>query len=109
MIPVHLKKDDVCVLNVSMTAAPRQEILDEGISFGAAFGGMQAMCYVPYEALLAIRARENGAMIQIPRGIVDDVSNVKKGEKPVVKEEKKEIVRERSEDGKVVSLFGRKK
>lgn len=60
MVPMHLSKDGVIILNLSGNAINNLEITDEAIMFSAAFSGVKQNIYVPLGAVLAIYAQENG-------------------------------------------------
>jgi stringent starvation protein B len=59
-VPLAFVKDGKIVLNVSMTATQRLQLLNEDVQFDARFGGVVHHVYVPIAAVLGIYARETG-------------------------------------------------
>jgi stringent starvation protein B len=59
-VPTAYVKDGKIVLNVSMSATQRLQLLNEAIQFDARFGGVVHHVYVPIAAVLGIYARETG-------------------------------------------------
>lgn len=60
-VPQDFVKDGQIVLNISPSACGRMDMNLVDISFEARFGGVPQRLVVPYGAVLAIYARENGA------------------------------------------------
>jgi stringent starvation protein B len=59
-VPTAYVKDGKIVLNVSMSATQRLQLLNESIQFDARFGGVVHHVFVPITAVLGIYARETG-------------------------------------------------
>lgn len=59
-VPAGYAADGQVVLNVSPSAVREWHVDKDAISFEARFGGVSHSLYVPFEAVMAIYARENG-------------------------------------------------
>lgn len=59
-VPAAYVKDGKVVLNVSMSATQRLQLLNDGIEFDARFAGIVHHVRVPMAAVLGIYARETG-------------------------------------------------
>jgi len=60
MVPEQFVQDGQIVLNITPGAVRDLSLQGDAISFNARFGGVPMNVYVPYVALLAIYAKENG-------------------------------------------------
>ncbi|WP_371379508.1 ClpXP protease specificity-enhancing factor [Thalassotalea aquiviva] len=60
MVPEQYINDGQIVLNISPASVGGISMAGEVIEFNARFGGKLEHLYIPYEALIAIYARENG-------------------------------------------------
>ncbi|GGO82564.1 stringent starvation protein B [Marinobacterium nitratireducens] len=60
VVPTQFVQDGQIVLNVTPSAVRNLMMDGDEIGFGARFGGVPMQVRVPYAALLAIYARENG-------------------------------------------------
>lgn len=61
MVPMGYVTDGQIVLNVSMSAVGSISLADDAIELSARFGGKLENIVVPYGAIAAIYAKENGA------------------------------------------------
>jgi stringent starvation protein B len=61
LVPMGYVTDGQIVLNVSMSAVGSISLADEAIELSARFGGKLEHIVVPYGAIAAIYAKENGA------------------------------------------------
>jgi len=59
-VPTAYVKDGKIVLNISMSATQRLQLLNEAVQFDARFGGVVHHVFVPIAAVLGIYARETG-------------------------------------------------
>ncbi len=66
MVPVAYVQNEEIVLNVSSGAVGGIALTDSAIEFSARFGGQLENLYVPYGAISAIYAKENGAGTALP-------------------------------------------
>lgn len=123
-IPDYLKANDTVNLNVGMTATEQMTISEAAMNFKARFGGRSYDCYVPLRAIrgfivpLQLTEKETTKaffpLLEYPASTVSPVSAVPQ---PNVKEAVQESIQQTVEideslssaDGKVVSLFPRKK
>ena len=60
VVPSEYVKDGQIVLNISPAAVRALDIGNDVLSFDGRFGGRALTIFVPFEALMAIYARENG-------------------------------------------------
>jgi len=68
VVPAHYVKEGKIVLNISPAAVRALAIHNEGIGFGARFGGTPYEISVPILAVRAIYAQENGKGMVFPEG-----------------------------------------
>jgi stringent starvation protein B len=68
VVPAHYVKEGKIVLNISPAAVRALVIHNEGIGFGARFGGTPYEISVPIRAVRAIYAQENGKGMVFPEG-----------------------------------------
>ncbi|SEK97020.1 stringent starvation protein B [Colwellia chukchiensis] len=66
MVPAAYVSDGQIVLNVSAAAVGSIALGDETIELSARFGGKLEMISIPYGAIAAIYAKENGAGTSLP-------------------------------------------
>lgn len=66
MVPMSYVQNGEIVLNISYTAVGAIALTDKAIEFSARFGGKLENLYVPYGAIAAIYAKENGAGTALP-------------------------------------------
>ncbi|WP_274052875.1 ClpXP protease specificity-enhancing factor [Thalassomonas haliotis] len=66
LVPMSYVNDGQIVLNVSGSAVGSIALGDEAIEFSARFGGKLEHLCVPYGAIAAIYAKENGAGTSLP-------------------------------------------
>jgi len=66
LVPMSYVNDGQIVLNVSASAVGSIALGSEAIEFSARFGGKLEHLYVPYGAIAAIYAKENGAGTSLP-------------------------------------------
>ncbi|MFM2288870.1 MAG: hypothetical protein RL684_2013 [Pseudomonadota bacterium] len=59
-VPTAFVKDGKIVLNISLSATQRLQLLNESLQFDARFGGIVHHVHVPITAVLGIYARETG-------------------------------------------------
>jgi stringent starvation protein B len=59
-VPTAYVKDGKIVLNISMSATQRLQLLNEAVQFDARFAGIVHHVFVPIAAVLGIYARETG-------------------------------------------------
>ena len=82
LVPMAYVTDGQIVLNVSMSAVGSISLADEAIELSARFGGKLEQIVVPYGAIAAIYAKENGAgtslAIEHPEPENDDVAEASK-------------------------------
>lgn len=71
MVPTTYVQNDEIVLNVSHSAVGGIALTDKAIEFSARFGGRLENLYVPYGAISAIYAKENGVGTGLP---LEDIS-----------------------------------
>lgn len=65
-VPMAFVNDGQIVLNISSTAVGSIVMGESAIEFSARFGGKLEHLYVPYGAIAAIYAKENGAGTSLP-------------------------------------------
>ncbi len=82
-VPMEYVNDGQIVLNISPSAVRSLEIGNDVLTFDGRFGGQALTIFVPFEALMAIYARENG------QGMVFEVETATsaEGEAPEVSDE----------------------
>lgn len=85
MVPMSYVNDGQIVLNVSLSAVGSISMGEDTIELSARFGGKLENMSVPYGAIAAIYAKENGAgtSLEIEHPVENDI--VKKPIKPEVK------------------------
>jgi len=66
VVPKQFVKDGKIVLNIGPTAVRNLVLGNEGISFGARFGGVAMTVEIPIEAIREIYARESGHGMLFP-------------------------------------------
>lgn len=66
MVPMAFVSDDQIILNVSSSAVGAISMQGEQIEFSARFAGKLEHLVIPYGAVAAIYAKENGAGTQLP-------------------------------------------
>ena len=59
-VPQEFVTDGQIVLNICPTAVVELSIDNEAVEFNARFGGVPMQVYVPFTAIMAIYAKENG-------------------------------------------------
>jgi stringent starvation protein B len=72
VIPRQHVKDGQIVLNISLSAVQDLNLGNDGIQFGARFGGTPMEVSVPPDAVLGIYARENGQGMLFPEEESED-------------------------------------
>lgn len=103
MVPMAYVNDGQIILNVSGSAVGSIALNDNTIEFSARFGGKLEHIHVPYGAVAAIYAKENGAGTSLaiehlePEDVIDD-SKVKEPSISAVKGVDKSIKHESSSD-----------
>lgn len=65
-VPMAFVNDGQIVLNISSTAVGSIVMGESAIEFSARFGGKLEHLYIPYGAIAAIYAKENGAGTSLP-------------------------------------------
>lgn len=65
-VPLHLVKEGKIVLNINPDALANFHSGDFGVSFAARFSGKSERIIIPYEAMLALFAKESGQGIVFP-------------------------------------------
>lgn len=65
-VPERYVENGRIVLNVHPRAVQQYQLVDEGLSFSARFGGQPMLVVVPLPAILAVYAKENGQGISFP-------------------------------------------
>lgn len=66
IVPIAYVKEDQIVLNIAATAVGSIALGEDAIEFSARFGGKLEHLVVPYGAISAIYAKENGAGTALP-------------------------------------------
>ncbi|XQW84552.1 ClpXP protease specificity-enhancing factor [Thalassotalea piscium] len=66
MVPMAFVNDGQIILNISSSAVGAISMLGEQIEFSARFAGKLEHLVIPYGAVAAIYAKENGAGTQLP-------------------------------------------
>ncbi|WP_404842492.1 MULTISPECIES: ClpXP protease specificity-enhancing factor [unclassified Colwellia] len=104
LVPTAYVTDGQIVLNVSMSAVGSISLADHAIEVSARFGGKLEQLVVPYGAISAIYAKENGAgtslAIEHPEPELDkEISPVKPVGLSSVSSDKSSTVKTKSETG----------
>jgi stringent starvation protein B len=81
-VPMAFVKDGQIVLNISMAAVGSISMAGDEIVFSARFGGKLEHITVPYGAISAIFAKENGAGTSLPIEHPAEEANTDKVSKP---------------------------
>lgn len=66
LVPLAYVNDNNIVLNISPSSVGAISLVDDKIQFSARFGGRLEHIFVPYGAISAIYAKENGAGTSLP-------------------------------------------
>jgi stringent starvation protein B len=66
MVPMNFVQNGEIVLNISASAVGAISLGEHSIEFSARFGGVLEHLYIPYGAIAAIYAKENGAGTALP-------------------------------------------
>ena len=102
MVPMNFVQNGEIVLNISQGAVGSIALAEHAIEFSARFGGKLEHLYVPYGAIAAIYAKENGVGTALPIEhvkveedvTVEDISlSTVSSEKPAVKTENKAVTK----------------
>lgn len=74
-VPMEYARDGQIVLNIAPRAVSNLNLGNDDVCFSARFGGIPRQVSVPFVAVLAIYARENGAGTMFePESVYDDVA-----------------------------------
>lgn len=92
-VPQEYIQNGQIILNVALSAVSAFKMSDRAIEFQARFNGRVRVVYVPYGAVLAIYAKENG------RGMVFAEEAEDEGELPVVSAPQHPIMASRPSEG----------
>lgn len=86
MVPMNFVQNGEIVLNISPGAVGAIALGDDAIEFSARFGGKLEHLYVPYAAIAAIYAKENGVGTALPVEHLPEVAEFKEDDTETIED-----------------------